>query len=485
MPGRAVTRLIAAFVIALVGVVYFATLRAGHDWGDDFSLYVLHARNLARGLPYAATGFIYNPVYPEITFVEPPLTPFLLAPVVWTWGLNLHAMQVLMVCVFAGALALIFLAFEHDLRPASRIGLLLILGFNWFFWSFKENILADYPFLFVTFGALALIDRLYRTGLRSRREAVSGVLAGAAIYATYATRSIGAELLAATVLFDLVTSKRITVFQVVVVATFGAGAIWQATLLRAPVNYDMAFFGSRLSLTANLPSYLQSFETLWTNGVRTRLGLGLFLLTSGAAVVGLLVRLRRPSVLDVFALVYPIGAVAWDAGLPEFRLLYPMIPFFGFYAFAGVEALASRVSHRTTAAGAVLLTVAVLGGYLRERVEWRTGALPGVTDETSVQLFDFVRQTPESSVFIFRKPRALTLFTERAASVYDVLQTGQDLAEYSHQIHATHLISSSLSLEDGIVLDPFVDRHRSQLRLAFQNRDFRVYEIVADLRLPR
>jgi hypothetical protein len=273
------------------------------------------------------------------------------------------------------------------------------------------------------------------------------------------------------------------VFQAVVVATFGLGAAWQATLLQAPVNYDMAFFGARLSLTANLPAYVRSFETLWTNGVATRLGLGLFLLTSGAATVGLFVRLRHPSVLDVFALVYPIGAIAWDAGLPEFRLLYPMIPFFGFYAFAGLEALASRVGPRSTVAAAVLLTVAILGGYVRERREWRVGPLPGgVTDQTSVELFDFVRQTPASSVFIFRKPRALTLFTQRAASVYDVLQSGQDLAEYCRQIHATHLISSSVFLQDAEVLDPFIDQHREQLRLAFTNQGFRVYQIVGDLR---
>jgi hypothetical protein len=359
---------------------------------------------------------------------------------------------------------------------------LLIVGFNWFFWSFKENILADFPFLLVTFGALALIDRLYRTGLRSRREVLSGILAGAAIYATYATRTIGAELLVAAVLFDLFVSRRVTVFQAVAVATFGVGAVWQATLLQAPVNYDMAFFAARLSLTANLPAYVQSFETLWTNGVQTRLGMGLFLLTSGAAVVGLLVRLRRPSVLDVFALVYPIGAIAWDAGLPEFRLLYPMIPFFGFYAFAGLEALASRVGPRTAAVAVVLLTVGILGGYVRERAQWKMAPLPGVTSQTSIELFDFVRRAPASSVFIFRKPRALTLFTERAASVYDVLQSGQDLSEYCRQIRATHLISSSVFPQDADLLDPFIDRHRAQLRLVFRNAGFSVYEIVADLR---
>jgi hypothetical protein len=36
--------------------------------------------------------------------------------------------------------------------------------------------------------------------------------------------------------------------------------------------------------------------------------------------------------------------------------------------------------------------------------------------------------------------------------------------------------------QDADILDPFIDRHRDQLRLAFRNPSFRVYEVVADLR---
>ena len=40
---------------------YLATIREGHDWGDDFSMYIRHAQNIAHGEPYAETGYIYNP----------------------------------------------------------------------------------------------------------------------------------------------------------------------------------------------------------------------------------------------------------------------------------------------------------------------------------------------------------------------------------------------------------------------------------------
>ena len=50
--------------ILFVAVFYLSTIREGHDWGDDFSQYILHAANLASGAPYAPTRYLYNPDNP-------------------------------------------------------------------------------------------------------------------------------------------------------------------------------------------------------------------------------------------------------------------------------------------------------------------------------------------------------------------------------------------------------------------------------------
>ena len=58
-----------AIVLALilaVGAFYIATIREGHLWGDDFAMYIHHAKNLASGNAYGDTGYIYNPHYPDI-----------------------------------------------------------------------------------------------------------------------------------------------------------------------------------------------------------------------------------------------------------------------------------------------------------------------------------------------------------------------------------------------------------------------------------
>ena len=72
----------ALICVLLAGVFYMLTIRDGHDWGDDFSMYIRHAENIAQGLPYAQSGYIYNPYNPSIgPRMYPPGFPLLLAPV--------------------------------------------------------------------------------------------------------------------------------------------------------------------------------------------------------------------------------------------------------------------------------------------------------------------------------------------------------------------------------------------------------------------
>ena len=48
---------------------YLATIREGHAWGDDFSMYIRHAQNIARGEPYAAILCGANMNFDRLRFV--------------------------------------------------------------------------------------------------------------------------------------------------------------------------------------------------------------------------------------------------------------------------------------------------------------------------------------------------------------------------------------------------------------------------------
>ena len=54
-------------VILSLCLFYFLTIRDGHNWGGDFSMYIHHAKNIVDGTKYQDTGYIYNPSYPSLS----------------------------------------------------------------------------------------------------------------------------------------------------------------------------------------------------------------------------------------------------------------------------------------------------------------------------------------------------------------------------------------------------------------------------------
>lgn len=81
-----------ADLIAIVGVFYIATIREGHDWGDDFSIYIQHAKNIAEGAAYDHIRYILNPYFPLYSpKAYPPIFPLLLLPIYFSYGVSLNA----------------------------------------------------------------------------------------------------------------------------------------------------------------------------------------------------------------------------------------------------------------------------------------------------------------------------------------------------------------------------------------------------------
>lgn len=142
-------------VLSLICGFYLLTLREGHNWGRGFSMYILHARNIAEGQAYADTGYIFNPDNP----IAPRSYPLLLAPIYRLFGLNLEAMKVEIVLFFIAWLYIIFRVLEKELLFRERLALITLLGLNPYLWSFKDNILSEIPFVFFLYLAL-LLDAL-------------------------------------------------------------------------------------------------------------------------------------------------------------------------------------------------------------------------------------------------------------------------------------------------------------------------------------
>ena len=80
-------RLIFWGAVILFVAVNIATLKDGHNWGDDFAQYIINAKNIVTHKPYSEGIILEN------TVTYPPGFPLLIAPFVKWFGVNLKILK--------------------------------------------------------------------------------------------------------------------------------------------------------------------------------------------------------------------------------------------------------------------------------------------------------------------------------------------------------------------------------------------------------
>jgi hypothetical protein len=98
----------------------------------------------------------------------------------------------------------------------------------------------------------------------------------------------------------------------------------------------------------------------------------------------------------------------------------------------------------------------------------------GIAKSETVSMFDFVRNSSnKDDVFIFRKPRALSLMTGRSASVCHNAESDNALWEYITNINAKYLIHDIQ--EDDSFVSQFISRNSDRLEAVYKNDNFIIY----------
>src|SRR6266487_4152846 len=259
----------------MIGCFYLFTIRAGHEWGDDFGLYILHAKNLAEGKSYSDTAYIPNPLYssmsPKATY---PVLPILLAPVYKVFGLNLTALKIVVLTFFLGLLFVLFLTYRTVLPFHYSVVLILLIGLNPYFWDFKDHILSDVPFLFFVYATLYAIQRYYDAPSwdRSSFNLAYASLVGILIYLSYGTRAIGGLLIPALVVYDMVRGKGLSRFAISVSVIAGSLILVQGVALPGPGSSYVGWIHENARadylnlVSSGLLKYAIGLSVLWDNG---------------------------------------------------------------------------------------------------------------------------------------------------------------------------------------------------------------------------
>ena len=466
-------------LLITIALFHSLTVRQGHIWGDDFAMYVSHARNLVEGRPYAQTGYLFNPASPISPRMYPPVFPLLLAPVVRLFGVNLLPMKIEQVLFFVLALATVYVFWREDLSPKYALAQIAILGFSPHFWAAKDNVLSDLPFL-LFFYVLAVLVRRAPHGGRGRWR--WAILIGLALYLAIGTRAAGIALLGGLLLYDILRYRMITRMTIVAISTCTALLIIQWRFIGLGLsNYDGHFHATLHTVAEHLVSYPRTLAGFWvasTHGPYSSFLLGTvtFLMLSG------LWSRYKHGLTIVEALLLPYGAMAvlWPFS-PGIRLVFPFVPWLVFLALTGLRNFVQRSAPQRSAAilHSFLLLIAVPYIQAYRHADFRT-----IPESTGMPEFNELcqtvrdRTTPDD-VLIYYRARALALYTGRTASAYNFHGTEDELWEYARRIHATHLITTDAFNEDHGFLSSCAQRNSSRLQVVYQNPHFALYRIVS------
>jgi hypothetical protein len=476
-------------MLLLIAAVYALLVRPGHAWGDDFSMYILHARAIAEGRSYADTPYIYNPDYAFLgPPAYPPIVPLLLAPVYYVAGLDLVAMKGLVIGSFVAALGFGTLCFHKRLRAEHMALWLVLVGFNIFYLRGVTSIGSDAPFLMFLYLALWLIDRM-NDGEPSQPPRLSrGLAAGVAIYLAFGARTVGGVLLPALWVTDLVRSRRVSRATVAATVVFGLLAAAQQWMVGPGAGgYSDQWTFEPLVLLRHAGLYASRLVAFWSNGYWMPLAVVSCLAFTALAVLGYARSLgKRPGVLEVFPLLY-LGVILLFPSYQGERFLLPVLPLYVFYALQGLESpwFVSGVGVRRWVAPA-LVALALLTTVARISAFDFGPIAEGPHRAESVELFDFLREhTGPDDVIVFAKPRALALMTSRRAASFHRAADDERLWAFFDRIGARYVVSfdNDRPLVDGEeramaqYLREFIARNGERLEPAYANPDFRVYEI--------
>ena len=378
--------------------------------------------------------------------------------------------------VFLASLAALAALWRDRLAPWSLVAAVTVVGFNPYFWSFKDNVLSDIPFLLVTTLALLAADR---AGRQPRPHGRDGLTVAAAVCLACWTRNAGIVLIPTVIAYDLIRWRRITWLSGYTVLAFAALALVQWLTLGA-LGGALFFDPRPAAVAANALRYAAAFGSPWWNGVNLPLSVALLVVILGLAAGGYVLAWRRVSAVDIFVPLYALMILGWSA-FQGTRFLIPLIPLVVGYTFMGIDGLQRLGRPRLRRGVLAAFLVAVALSYAARYAHLDFGPLQrGIGAPTSVALFGFLRDAPpDDAVIAFMKPRAAALFTERRSIAFHVMPDDAEFLAFLAREGVTYLVIGPPDIEPQNQADArhTVERRAACFKLSYQNADFSVYRV--------
>ena len=509
------TTAILTLLLGGIGTLLLTGLTNGHNWGGDFSAYILQAKSIVDGDPRHFIEVNSRMMTESMSPVGPDAYPWglpvLLAPVYAIFGLNVIALKLVGAVCFLLFLALLWIGFRQHHSVLWRVMLICLFGLNPTMLKFVDQILSDIPFLLLSTLSVMLIGVVVVEKRRLISRCCDLALLGVAIAAAFLIRTNGLILLVTLGITQLVVAlQNVTPRKAehkdwktlirsifpkeprIAVSEFGMNTLPHATFIVIVLIWRVFLpeggSSHALLLEGISPDIIKdNFYHYLTISTKFFVGVSYYKFVYGVtilfAVMGMLKRYKSDYHMIVYMFLTILLYLLWPftQGL---RFLFPILPFYFSFVMTslagGVPAVSKkREWSRAREAICILCVIVVLFYFGRQSVinsidnlNRNRASSYGPFAKTSTEMFSFVEENtePESTV-IFFKPRVMRLMTGRKSTLVidsNEISRGDYLCLYfPRKVH--HQISP----HEAEAL-----AGRQLIKLLYRNRDFAVYRLT-------
>jgi hypothetical protein len=465
-------------VFILLGILFFTTIRDGHDWGGDFSVYVQEARNLAEHRAFDESSYV--PTVESMRSqpaVYPPLPALILAPIYAADGLNYKAFKTaLTISLWLSAPFYYVLGRRRGLPPEVAALTCLVFGLSPLVMTIKQTIGSDSVFLFFSGMTLLVIDEIYRRGWDERYALMAGAVTACLLMLCYLTRATGLALMIGFTGYELWRARRLRRFGVVAIVLTGiAVVIYTKFVFHVDRQYGSQFVFQPGVYAANALEYLRAPVAFWEAAPRlVRYPLSAMAVVLGG--IGFLRALSKATIAEFYFVTWV--AVLIPYWVNNIRYMLPLLPLVLIYAAEGLLFVTHSLLRPGLPRKAVLVTcgVAVLCASAVNMRVIETGPIrEGIEKPSFAEVCSFLRrQTPANALILSWNPRVFAFYTRRPSALYP---QAAPLASFDREIAGAgpvFLVFYNHEL-DRTKLTPYL--HQFRPPSLFKNQDFQVFAI--------
>lgn len=501
-PGAAALRWLAPFLVPFVVLVVLHWNWPPSAASGDYAQYLLHARAIAEGQPYSATGYIYSPAAGLIgPPTLPPGLPLTLAPLVAIGGVHTRLVRLFMIVSVLVFAALSTWRLARDMEPWQAA-----LGSAIAAYAVEASLasvapISDPGFAVFVWATILAVDK---DGAWTWQRVLGVTALG---FAAISYRVAGAALVPALFLFAWLQRGQLGIRPFIPAAAWSAAGLFGLVVGLVQLPFSERFGNAALDPGEHLRTFARQYRAAffdaelypfpsdwnWANDAY-------HFVASLLLVVGLVILFRRTRHAFLVAFTAAYALMLLIAPVAEGRYAWPLYPLVGAAMALGATAFVRRLApvlaprKQAIAAGAPV----VLALILALAIEAPRRPPPSfVRHPDAVALFAWLTRRGQESAattpmrVAFHNPRVLTLETGVSAMGL-VPRTPPGQLSALDRARATHLIwqGTGLRTDSTPGKAPCVQRVADSLPLLFpnrfaleyQNRTFRVYRLLPGAR---